>query len=204
MKNFTFNLLQQLNKKKADKGFTLIELLVVIIIIGILSAIALPAFLNQAAKAKQSEAKQALGALNRGQQAYRLENVEFAPNTDLLALGLETNTKNYAYGKSSTGDATTPDNIADSATADVNQFDTNADFATDVFIFADAKDDASVRTYAAGVGAAVDEEGNAATVTNLCEGLKPGDQPVVDYTASQKVSDQPVECSGDSKSMSQS
>jgi hypothetical protein len=86
----------------------------------------------------------------------------------------------------------------------VNQFDTNADFATDVFIFADAKDDASVRTYAAGVGAAVDEEGNAATVTNLCEGLKPGDQPVVDYTASQKVSDQPVECSGDSKSMSQS
>jgi type II secretory pathway pseudopilin PulG len=32
--------------------------LVVIIIIGILSAIALPAFLNQANKAKQSEAKQ--------------------------------------------------------------------------------------------------------------------------------------------------
>ncbi|MHC5719075.1 MAG: type IV pilin-like G/H family protein, partial [Nostoc sp.] len=82
-----------------DEGFTLIELLVVIIIIGILSAIALPSFLNQANKAKQSEAKTYLGTMNRAQQAFYLEQNRFASQADFgnLGLGIATQTTNYIY-----------------------------------------------------------------------------------------------------------
>ena len=95
-------------KKQANGGFTLIELLVVIIIIGILSAIALPSFLNQANKAKQSEAKTYVGSANRAQQAYYLENGEFVDTTanfGLLGLGIETSTANYLYTLAAQGDA---------------------------------------------------------------------------------------------------
>jgi prepilin-type N-terminal cleavage/methylation domain-containing protein len=86
-----------LGKKKDNQGFTLIELLVVIIIIGILSAIALPSFLNQAKKAKQSEAKTYVGSMNRGQQAYMTENDTFTSTIADMGIGISATTQNYNY-----------------------------------------------------------------------------------------------------------
>ena len=74
---FTAKLLNNLRNKKGDKGFTLIELLVVVIIIGVLAAVALPNLLGQVAKGRQAEAKNNLGAINRSQQAHRLEEARF-------------------------------------------------------------------------------------------------------------------------------
>ncbi len=74
-------------------------------------------FLNQAAKARASEARTNVGAMNRAQQAFYLENQRFAVDTaadpnatppvvggtasQLLGIGVK-DTANYAYTSAST------------------------------------------------------------------------------------------------------
>ena len=67
-----------------EKGFTLIELLVVILIIGILAAIALPAFLNQRGKAQDSEAKSAARTAQTAMETFYTDNQNY--NADKAAL----------------------------------------------------------------------------------------------------------------------
>ena len=59
--------LAMLNRKKGrnalEKGFTLVELMIVIVIVGILSAVALPNFLNQTSKAKATECTSKAGTI---------------------------------------------------------------------------------------------------------------------------------------------
>jgi type IV pilus assembly protein PilA len=151
---FKAKFLNHLIQKKGDKGFTLIELLVVIIIIGILAAIALPSFLNQANKAKQSEARSYVGSMNRAQQAYYLEKDVFAAPTNFgeLGLGIAQQTKNYGYTIRGGGfGVTTVTNAASQVQAG----------------------NASIKAYIGGVNVGqVQGTGEATTLAVLCEANK--------------------------------
>jgi type IV pilus assembly protein PilA len=70
-----------------ESGFTLVELLVVMLIIGLLAAIAIPAFFNQREKAKDSGAKEMARTAETAMETYATDNngVYTAPTTGTLA-----------------------------------------------------------------------------------------------------------------------
>ena len=73
------------NRAQDEKGFTLIELLVVILIIGILAAIALPAFLGQRSRAQDTEAKSAVRQAQTAMETYYTDNQTYV-GADVNAL----------------------------------------------------------------------------------------------------------------------
>jgi type IV pilus assembly protein PilA len=69
-----------------EEGLTLIELLVIVVIIGILSAIAIPGFLNQTSKASDSRAKSSVSVAQQAIEAFWIENDTYdATPADLIA-----------------------------------------------------------------------------------------------------------------------
>jgi type IV pilus assembly protein PilA len=146
-----------INHNQSDKGFTLVELLVVIIIISILAAISLPNFMNQTAKAKQSEARQNISLINKAQNVYRTEKSNFASKFDNLAI---------AVLKGNTTDST--------VNYDYSLFSNSNDSTT---ITAQSKDSA-LKSYAGGNIRFVNASSESVLASVICEKSLPGIDPV--------------------------
>lgn len=68
---------------RQSNGFTLIELMIAVAIIGILAAIALPAYQNYVREARRSDAMAGLLDLQRQQERWRVNNSSYTSGTGL-------------------------------------------------------------------------------------------------------------------------
>ena len=82
-------------RKMNKKAFSLVELMIVVAIIGLLAAIGVPQYAKFQARARQSEAKAALGALYSAEQSFFQEWNCFS--TDLRNIGFGVTGTNLRY-----------------------------------------------------------------------------------------------------------
>ena len=93
---------KQMQTKKAEGGFTLIELMIVVAIIGILAAVAIPAYQNYVAKSKFTAALAEVSAGKTGFEVAMNEGRDIAAPEDAGLAPAASPTSNCTFGASAT------------------------------------------------------------------------------------------------------
>jgi len=165
-------------KNKSKSGC--LALLTIFLVLGIGSfVLSLPGLLSCANSVKQAEAKQNVGAMNRAQQAYYLDNQAFSNSFESLGIGIRTQTINYEYSIRATKTAAFNYGIARKGTKNIKSY------VGGVFVVPDTNVDPKA-----------DKKENT-TVGILCEALRPGSTQPSDPTLQNNV----PTCGSDTKEL---
>lgn len=84
---------------RSSRGFSLVELMIVVVIIGILAAVAVPAYFNHVLRSRQADAYHNLLDIKAAQEMYySLENSYYATTGVLLSANTFTKFLSFQYG----------------------------------------------------------------------------------------------------------
>ena len=96
------------SKPSSQVGFTLIELMIVVAVVGVLSAVAYPSYLDHVRKSRRADAQSYLMNVASRQQQYILDTRAYAATTAALNVSATTAVTAYYTIAVVTGSATVP------------------------------------------------------------------------------------------------